>query len=145
MHEYDAWAQDYWPEKVPDWRSGDPRRIVGDALYDFSEDPPRMRRGVHNIDNRENDLSGEYALLSEHFFYFGDRPIALPQHLQGLVHRGQGHRSHKNAAYLKPFVEWLTGLGLRPNHLYGKPQQMLRPLPSVRGRSSPGGHSAIEF
>jgi len=27
---------------------------------------------VHTVYDRERDLGGEYALLSEHFYYFGD-------------------------------------------------------------------------
>lgn len=44
IHEYEAWAQEYRPEKVPDLRSRDGRRHVGATRYDFAEDPPRMRR-----------------------------------------------------------------------------------------------------
>ena len=132
MREYDAWAQEYRPEKIPDRRSSDPKRRAGDALYDFTEDPPLVREGgAHTIDHREHDLSGEYALLSEHFFYFGNQPVALPEHLLGIVKLGPGHRSRENAPYLEPFVEWLAGLALQPNHLYGKPQKML--LPPVTG------------
>lgn len=122
MHEYDAWTQERRLEKVPK-HSSDPRYWVGDALYDFSEDPPRQRWGVHEEANRKSDLSGEYALLSEHFFYFGDQPVALPENLQGMVHSGRGHSSRRNAPYLDPFVDWLTVLGLKPNRLYGKPQK----------------------
>jgi hypothetical protein len=48
LREYDAWAQEYRPEKVPDPSNSDPRRAVGDAVYDFSEDPPLKRPGPHN-------------------------------------------------------------------------------------------------
>ena len=73
MHEYDAWAQERRPEKVPNPHGGDPRRHVGDAIYDFDGDPPRLRPGsVHTVYDRERDLGSEYALLSEHFYYFGD-------------------------------------------------------------------------
>jgi hypothetical protein len=111
MHEYDKWAQDNLPEKRPDPRNRDPRRSLGDAIYDFSEDPPQVRPGVHSIDERERDLKGKYVLLSEHFFYFGNQPMALPEHLLGLVKHGQAHRSVSNAPYLEPFVDWLNGLG----------------------------------
>lgn len=121
MREYDAWAQEHRPEKVPK-RGGDPRSWVGDAIYDFTEDPPLMRSGVHGPGDRVRDLGGKHALLSEHFFYFGDHPVALPENLRRLVHSGQAHSSDKNAEYLEPFVDWLTGLRLQPNRLYGRPQ-----------------------
>lgn len=126
MYEYDTWVQRNLPEKMPDKRSTDPKRSVGDAVWEFNEDPPRRRPGsVHTIHERERDLKGGYALLSEHFFYFGDHPIAIPEHLQGLVQRRQGHRSVSNAPYLEPFVDWLAELRLRPNTLHGDPSEWL--------------------
>jgi hypothetical protein len=62
------------PNKIPKWFSGDPPRMVGDAIYDFSTDPSGVRKSVHNESHRDHDLGGQYALLSEHFYYFGDRP-----------------------------------------------------------------------
>jgi Putative glycolipid-binding len=60
-HEYDEWVQEYRPEKVPDPRNHDPRRWVGDAIYDFSEDPPKKRPGPHDESNRATDLGAEAA------------------------------------------------------------------------------------
>ena len=125
MYEYEQWTREYRPEKVPNRRSSDPKRHVGDAIYDFIEDPPRTRPSVHDDSNRDHDLSGKYALLSEHFYYFGDHPIALPEHLQGLVKRGPGHRGAENAPFVEPFVGWLTELQLRPKSLHGDPSEWL--------------------
>jgi hypothetical protein len=125
MQEYDAYVHEHLPNKVPHWRSGDPRLMVGDAIYDFSHTPPRVRKSVHDESRRDRDLSGEYALLSEYFYYFGDQPYLLPDHLHGIIKKGQGHRSRSNAKFLQPFLEWLTGLGLEANRLYGKPQGSL--------------------
>ena len=123
MREYDEWVQEECPEKVPDWNSSDWRRKLGDAVYDFSELPPRVRRGgPHGLENREHDLNGEYALLSEHFFYLGAKPVALPGHLLGIIKRGPGHRGPGNTPYVEPFMEWIESLALQPNHLYGNPQ-----------------------
>ena len=122
MHQYDTYAEEYLPNKIPRWCGGDPRLMVGDSIYDFSYDPPRVRRSVHDENDRDHDLSRQYALLSEHFFYFGDQPREAPDHLRGLVKCGPGHRSRANDKYLEPFLEWLDGLGLAPNQLYGKPQ-----------------------
>ncbi len=138
MHEYDALAREHWPGKVPYPRSSDPRRRVGDAVYDFGEDPPGVRPGaVHTCEHRDRDLSGEYALLSEHFFYFGDRAIDLPEHLLGIVKRGPAHRSRGNDPYLSSFLGWLHGLGLTPNGVHGDPPEMLRRPPCApQGTSS---------
>lgn len=125
LWQYDGYAQTYLPDKLPAWRGGNPVRMVGDAQYDFSYDPPRLRRGVHVEKDRRRDLSGLNAVLSEHFYYFGDLPRALPEPLTPIVVAGQGHRSVSNAPYLEPFVEWIEGLGLEPNRLYGRPNGSL--------------------
>ena len=121
MWQYDAYAQEHLPEKLPDWRSAHPPAMVGDAIYDFSHNPPVMRKGVHDESDRERDLRGEYALLSEEFYYFGSQPAELPEQLIPIVKNGQGHRSTSNDDYLNDFLAWLKGLGLTPNQLYGKP------------------------
>lgn len=130
MPEYEVWVREYRPEKVFDLRSRDPRHHMGDAIYDFAEDPPRTRPGVHDDSNRDHDLSGEYALLSEHYYYFGDHPIALPEHLQVIVKPGPGHRGPENLPYVEPFLDWLTGLRLQPNSLQGDPSEWLKRRPA---------------
>src|ERR1700682_731751 len=59
---------------------------------DFEFDPPVQRLGVHLDGNRGTDLSGEYVLLSDHFYYFGDQPQPLPDDLLPIVKQGQGQR-----------------------------------------------------
>ncbi len=122
MEEYDAYVAEHLPEKVPQWRHRDARRRLGDALYDYSVDPPVQRPGVHGPGNVDTDLGGHNALLSDHFYYFGNRPVRLPQDLQGIVRQGQGHRSHSNAPYVERFVEWIDSLGYTPNSIMGEPQ-----------------------
>jgi hypothetical protein len=123
MKEYDALCQSTLPGKIPSWRSKEHHRRVGDCIYDFSYGfPPRTRPGVHGEQNRRTDLSGRNALLSEHFYYFGDQPRELPEHLGAIVHQTQGHKSVANAKFAQPFVNWIESLGLRPNRRLGKPQ-----------------------
>src|SRR5262245_24496977 len=71
MAEYDEWAAAECPGKVPDPNHPDRRRAVGDALYDFSSNPPQVRPGPHTEADRERDLSGHYALLADQFVFFG--------------------------------------------------------------------------
>lgn len=122
MAEYDEFTKTQLPNKIPDWSNGDLRRRLGDSIYDFTTSPPNVRRGVHTIRNRQKDLSGEFVLLSEHFFYFGDKPIPLPKYVKALVKQGPGHRSRSNDRLLEPFFAWLVSLNLINNTLYGNPQ-----------------------
>jgi hypothetical protein len=122
LEEYDIYTKSRLPNKIPDWRNKDKRKRLGDSIYDFSKGLPIQRRSVHNEYNITTDLSGRYALLSDHFYYFGNKPIPLPLELRDIVKQGQGHRSNQNAPYFDSFVEWLEGLGYKANTLLGEPQ-----------------------
>lgn len=112
MQDYDAFIRFELLAKIPELKSRESRRRVGDSLYDFSTSVPRLRPGVHGEGNRDTDLGGRWVLLSDHFFYFGDRPVALPEALLGIVKRGQGHRSTANVPFVEDFVRWIGGLGI---------------------------------
>lgn len=121
MREYDSYTKLKVPQKIPEWKNNDQRRRVGDSIYDYNYDPPNIRKSVHNETNRVRDLRGENALISDHFYYFGDNPIDLPKNLKGLVCKTHGQRSVSNNLYVEPFLKWLNGLNLILNKLYGKP------------------------
>lgn len=121
MEEYDTHTRRNLPVKVPDIRNEDPRRWVGDSIYDFSTTPPRIRRGVHDENSRDTDLGGQYALLSSHFFYFGRNAIPLPEDLRRIVKEGQGERSKGNAPHVARFIDWIEGLGHEPGSVLGDP------------------------
>jgi len=119
---YDSHCQKVLPNKIPDVSSGDYRRNVGDCIYDFSVgEYPRQREGVHDQENVSTDLAGQYALLSEHFYYFGDAAVMLPPEFKILARNIRGHRSTLNESIKKSFVEWLSSKFER-NKLYGEPQ-----------------------
>jgi hypothetical protein len=126
MRAYDDFCLQYYPKKIPAWRSKDFRRRVGDCIYDYSSGaPPAVRWSVHDKRNRPRDLSGRYALLSSHFYYFGDQSIRLPEHLQPIMHTTQGHKSDANQPFVESFVAWIDGQGFKPNEMYGEPQLKL--------------------
>ena len=126
MEAYDKFCQTSYPKKIPNWRSKDHRRCVGDCIYDFSHGaPPRMRAGVHHERNRERYLSGGYALISDHFFYFGIKPLKLCDSLMPIIHDTQGHKSTVNDPYAREFVAWIENQDYEQNRLYGEPQLKL--------------------
>lgn len=122
MADYEMWAKRECPNKLPQWGHADHRIRLGDALYDFSNGVPIQRAGVHGANNYSNDLSGEAALLSKHFYYFGDKPVTLLKQHQIFVKDGRGHKVVKNAQSIKSFIKWLEGLGYLRNVLIGNPQ-----------------------
>jgi hypothetical protein len=122
MRGYDQFTSSELPNKIPQMDHDDRRRRCGDSIYDFSTFPPSPRPSVHGEGDRDTDLGGRYVLLSDHFFYFGDQPVALPETLLGIVKQGQGHRSGDNSKYVDDFVNWIHSMGYSPATLVGKPQ-----------------------
>ena len=136
LQEYDHFCQERCPNKIPNRRSRDYRRFVGDCIYDYTNGaPPKMRWGNHDEGNRQKDLGGRYVLLSRHFYYFGDKPVQLGKSLYPIIHNTQGHKSIANQQYVAEFVSWIANLGYRSNKLYGEPQ--LKPK-LVRGSAVRG-------
>jgi len=81
------------------------------------------QRSVHQmLDKSNNDANKTTVSTSTKGYYFGNRPVRLPQDLQGIVRQGQGHRSHSNASYVDRFVGWIDGLGYASNSIVGEPQ-----------------------
>ena len=122
MEEYDELTRSEFPDKIPQMESADRRRRCGDSIYDFSTPIPSLRPSVHNEKNRRTDLGGEYVLLSNHFFYFGDQPVALPEELQAIAQQQRGHRSHLNVPYFDAFVRWIESLKYPSTVPIGNPQ-----------------------
>jgi len=118
---YDLFCQSNYPGKIPDWRNSDFKRRVGDCIYDFSNgNLPKIRLSVHDEQNRKTDLSGEHILISNHFYYFGNKPEKLPESLRSIIHNQQGHKAGSNQPYLEEFIEWIEKF--EKNKLYGDPQ-----------------------
>lgn len=123
MEAYDKYCTENYPNKIPVMRSRDYRLRMGDCIYNYSSGSnPVLRWSVHKEENRKRDLEGEYALLSKHFYYFGDHPVPLPEGLFPIIHAARGHKSDANQPYIQPFIEWIENIGYQKNKIYGEPQ-----------------------
>jgi Nucleotide modification associated domain 2 len=137
MEDYDAWTKTELPEKIPDVSNRDPRRRVGDSIYDFSHDSPKQRKGVHEEGNRITDLGGKNVLLSRNIFYFGNKPEPLPPKLAPIIHQTQGHKVDVNQKYLGDFLDWLNELNLKKNSLRGEPDLLQLVAKQLTGCAKP--------
>jgi hypothetical protein len=63
----------------------------------------------------DHDLSGEYVLVSEHFYYFGKDAIDVPEEFSSIIKKGPGHKSNFNESLINEFIAWL-----RENYIPGK-------------------------
>jgi hypothetical protein len=122
MKDYDLYCRKSLRKKIPDWRSVDFRKRMGDCIYDFRGPRPQLRESVHRAGNRKTDLSGRNVLLSDYFYYFGNNPVELPNDLRALIHGTRGHKSGANDRYARRFVQWIESEGFRKNVLLGQPQ-----------------------
>ena len=126
MREYNNYCKQYLPNKIPDIQNQDQRRHVGDCIYDFSvSNEGKLRPGVHTEENRPTDLRGKNALLSSHFYYFGDNPIDLQPQFHSMIKSNQGHKSTANDPVKYNFIKWLFEQNLQQNYLYGNPQMII--------------------
>lgn len=131
MRDYDRFAPEHWPHRIPNIKSAALQDRLGDCIYDFSSSSPVQRPGVHDEGNRETDLSGENVLISWNFYYFGSCAIPLPDHLRPICHQTQGHRSISNAPYFESFVQWIRSAVPESGQLYGWPDLVLEWAPNL--------------
>lgn len=123
LKEYDTFCMQKLPKKIPNIKSKQYARRVGDCIYDFDQQPDgKLLPSVHSFQNRATDLSGIYVLLSDHFYYFGNQAIPIPDYLRGIIKQGQGHKSDSNEPLKEEFLFWLDTLDYQPNKLNGEPQ-----------------------
>jgi hypothetical protein len=107
------------PKMDKDWR-----RMVGDCIYKYPihGSNPIMRPGLHCSDDLKKDLSGENVLLSDHFYYFGEKAIMMPKEFDVLLKHEQGYSKCENARLIVAFEKWIEGLGYEKNSIVGGPQ-----------------------
>jgi hypothetical protein len=77
MQEYDKYTKEKLPIKIPDTDNKDITFHMGDSVYDFSKEEIFLRKSVHSRCTKQMDLDGKNVLLSNHFYYFGDKAIKL--------------------------------------------------------------------
>ncbi len=75
--------------------------IAGDNIYmpDGSNGFIQIENKNHGKDAISRDLRGQYILVSEKFYYFGDSPIEIPKEFRPSIPKGQssqGSRTHDN-------------------------------------------------
>ena len=125
LAEYDRHCGTNLKIKIPDKQSRKFEKQVGDCIYDYSNgSQPFQRAGVHELGNIATDLRGENALLSNHFYYFGSKPIQIPKELQGIIHTTQNCKLIRDAEVIAMFEKWISQY--QQNTIYAEPQQEYR-------------------
>ena len=75
----------------------------------------QVENDLHGPRHALQDTSGRHALVSWHFWYFGDQSPQLPTDLVHLVHSGQGHALHINRRPndVRVMTQWLAAVEKR--------------------------------
>ncbi|MCL2443265.1 MAG: hypothetical protein FWD13_07345 [Treponema sp.] len=105
---YDIWCKENLQIKIPKFDSTNIIEQRGDCIYDFSNFPPILRKSVHTEENRKTDVSGKFSLHSNHFYYFGENPILLPEELKIFIKGSQGHLVFSDVNVINYFERWIS-------------------------------------
>lgn len=129
LEDYDQISKTFLPRKLPDWQKREYRMRIGDCVYNYvAGRTPKIRASIHTGENREKDLDGRHALLSEQIYYFVGRPVNLREDFTPLVEAVPGNQSELEGATVDLFIEWIEGLDYRPNRVLGEPQRKAKYL-----------------
>jgi len=60
---------------------------IGDNIYKFEQGVfiRQIRNARHHLKHQKRDLSGEYVLVSKKFYYFGGRPVEIPDNVRPKI------------------------------------------------------------
>ena len=123
LKDYDIYCKTKLKNKIPKYYNRTDYRLrMGDCIYDYSNgNSPILRPSVHKEKNIKTDLSGLYSLLSDHFYYFGDRPVLIPPELEDIIKRNQFHKKIENQELIDEFIKILSSLFCKfPQRLYSQ-------------------------
>lgn len=124
LKECDEYCKNNLKNKIPKWDSKNFKLRVGDCVYNYSEgDEPKLRKSVHDERNKKRDLSGQYVLMSDHFYYFGNnqtRQFQIPEELKEIIKRNQRYKKIEKLDLIKSFEIWINKFG--KNKICGEPQ-----------------------
>lgn len=124
FEEYDRHCRARLKGKIPRKNSLDYRKRMGDCIYDYFRDKKYIfqREGTHECEHIDTDLKGKKVLLSNHFYYFGEKAKRIPKRLQVMIKSGQKHKKIEDAKFIEKFENWIKEERFQKNKLYGKPQ-----------------------
>jgi hypothetical protein len=123
LKEYDSFTKEKLNIKIPDTKSKDIEKQMGDSVYDFSAEDITLRKSVHSRCTKEMDLAGKNVLLSSCFYYFGSEPKTLPKEFKDIVNPDIDF-IQVNEELEKSFFKWLDKQNFEQNKIYAKPNRV---------------------
>lgn len=100
--------------KIPDYSTGKVVHKCGDNIYkplsngDFQQLHSMHSNGANeNPETKAHDLGGKYVLISKIFYYFGSRPLGLPESLNDLK-VGRAHKCRFPPDVVSAFIAFIN-------------------------------------
>lgn len=100
--------------KIPDYSIGAVVYKCGDNIYkplptgDFHQlQSMHSNETSENHEKKATDLGGKNVLISKTFYYFGSRPLVLPESLDDLK-VGRGHKNRLSPNIVFAFIAFIT-------------------------------------
>ncbi|MGD8780536.1 MAG: hypothetical protein PVH88_16405 [Ignavibacteria bacterium] len=111
---------DYWNDPRFQYKkpvmNGSLKQMYGDNIYFYNEEKKlwHQENSHHSLDNGdinnlnlERDTSGQFALVSQHFYYFGSDAVKIPRSTKDAIVIGIGYKIVENKKG-KNLVNWLS-------------------------------------
>ncbi len=100
-------------KKIPDYSAGKVVYKCGDNIYKpLSNGDFKQLESMHSKGKRENpkrkahDLGGKNVLIAKNFYYFGSKPLNLPEYLDALK-VGRGHKCRFSPDVISLFIDFI--------------------------------------
>jgi len=117
--EFDGyWSDPRFLRKRP-VMNGSKRQMYGDNIYHrasvsaqfIQEDSHHsLPGGERNELNYNRDIPGQYVLISNKFWYYGQDAISLPEECKFLADVGRGYKITEDRTQVDTFIEWISSL-----------------------------------
>ena len=97
--------------------NGSLKQMYGDNIYSYDAKSKEWRQanshhshddGSPNKHNMNRDLSSKFVLISEEFYYFGNRAVLVPEQFrEKICLRSQGYKNNFPEEFIERFMNWL--------------------------------------
>ena len=127
----DYFIDERFQDKIPDMSEKDTKAKAGDNIYKPLDIDALALLDFEQLDNpnhppphnKEHDLSGEYVLIADEFYYFGrdalEFGINVPDDLRPKIPRGQHRYGYRtDAEKSRRFIEYIRENWSRGRHGY---------------------------
>ena len=134
------WCDKRFQCKKPNM-NGSKKQMYGDNIYHTDLITAKMiqenshhslENGETNLLNYNRDISGEYVLISNQFWYWGGNPIDIPSYYLDITKVKRQYIVIKNEEFINEFWKWI--LQLKDKGYINKPHMFINSFERYDGK-----------